>query len=97
MPGTRIAFGDGSPPWGTFVIAPPLGQELVISLAADRPLFDQPRPQIETAEQLLQSLETAMTGAENGALVVADIVAIDTADTALLEMFDIFTEDVPVE
>ncbi|MCV2890315.1 DUF4384 domain-containing protein [Ruegeria aquimaris] len=56
VPGSR----DGEPSM-KFEIAPPFGQDIVLTIAVNAPLYNSPRPLVETAPQYLDFLRERMS------------------------------------
>ncbi|MCU9840053.1 hypothetical protein OEZ49_19990 [Ruegeria sp. WL0004] len=56
VPGSQ----DGSPPM-KFEIAPPFGQDIVLTIAVNSPLYLSSRPLVETAEEYLDYLQDRMS------------------------------------
>lgn len=55
VPGSQ----DGEPPV-KFEIAPPFGQDIVLTIAVNAPLYNSPRPLVETAQAYLSFLQERM-------------------------------------
>jgi hypothetical protein len=60
-PGGARRIGDERGSRGeVFEVAPPFGENLLIVLASERPLFAAPRPQVETLAEFMPALEEAL-------------------------------------
>jgi serine/threonine-protein kinase len=61
-------------------VAPPLGNELLVAIAAQDPLFAAPRPEMDTSKEYLPALTQALQEPRRmGSLVLADLVPITTS------------------
>ncbi|CAJ0860656.1 hypothetical protein AMST5_01322 [freshwater sediment metagenome] len=59
-PRSKISIGDELGTERRFRIAPPLGREMLIALAAKSPIFPEPRPSKETEREFLTALRRAL-------------------------------------
>ena len=60
-------------------VGPPFGRDLVLAIASSERLFQQPRPDTETAVQYLSALRQAVADARrNGAKIAAAAIVVDT-------------------
>jgi len=57
---TKITLGDGSNSGPKFTIVEPYGSEMLIVVASKSPLFQQPRPLVETERAFLTALRKAI-------------------------------------
>jgi hypothetical protein len=60
LPSEALAIGDGSELIRTVYAAPPYGQQMVLLVASQAPLFAAERDPFESADAYLQALETAL-------------------------------------
>lgn len=58
-PRTAIRLGDGGNGFPRFEISPPAGEEMILAITTRSPLFDRPRPLIETEREFLSALRAA--------------------------------------
>jgi hypothetical protein len=97
VPGPRIE-GNQAPPGysatigdlGEWIIAKPFGTELVAVLTTPKPLFDQPREEVEKGADYLVALRRRLDQLKNESSrnrVTADFVMINTRPRTLLERF----------
>ena len=95
VPGPRIE-GNQAPPGytatigdlGEWIIAKPFGTELVVVLTTPKPLFDQPREEVEKGSDYLVALRDRLDqlGRESARdRITADFVMINTRPRTLLE------------
>jgi hypothetical protein len=63
-PGQRVVVGSTSPgaPGGAqqYEIAPPHGRGMIVAMVSRRPLFNGPRPEVESADDYLAALDAAL-------------------------------------
>lgn len=95
VPGPRIEANQAPPGYaatigdlGEWTIAEPFGAELVVVLNTPKPLFDQPRAEVEKGADYLAALRDRLRtlGKESGKdKITADFVMINTAPKPLLE------------
>ncbi len=67
---------------GNWVIAPPFGEELIVLLVTPAPLFDNPRPEVESRAQYLRLAADQLqrlAAAHGTEKIVADVVQITTS------------------
>jgi hypothetical protein len=76
--GSRFTIG-GPDDSQRFSVTSPFGDDMITLIASDVPLFDQPRPQIESSAQFAADLARAVAIAEAaGARILADVVFVKT-------------------
>jgi predicted Ser/Thr protein kinase len=95
VPGPRIKANQAPPNYsatigdlGEWTIAAPFGTEMVVVLNTPKPLFDQPREEVEKGADYLVALRDRLDqlGEESGReQITADFVMINTKPRALLE------------
>jgi hypothetical protein len=95
VPGPRIKANQAPPSYaatigdlGEWIIAEPFGTELVAVLNTTKPLFDQPRAEVEKGSDYLVALRDRLKqlGRESGRdKITADFVMINTKPMPLLE------------
>jgi hypothetical protein len=95
VPGPRIEANQAPPSYaatigdlGEWTIAEPFGAELVVVLNTPKPLFDQPREEVERSADYLVALRDRLQelGRESGRdKITADFVVINTRPRPLLE------------
>jgi hypothetical protein len=59
-PKQRLVFGDGGHGRSRYTVTAPFGEEMILALAADSPLFDEPRPPVETEREFLTMLRRVL-------------------------------------
>jgi len=64
-PGTKLTFGDEGPGIA-LVVTEPAGQELLLVVASERPLFAASRPDVEAGEDFLSALRDTIGSGEAG-------------------------------
>jgi hypothetical protein len=95
VPGPRIEGNQAPPSYaatigdlGEWIIAKPFGTELVAVLTTPKPLFDQPRKEVEKGADYLVALRDRLDQLERGPegdRITADFVTIKTRPLTLLE------------
>ena len=95
VPGPRIEGNQAPPSYaatigdlGEWIIAKPFGTELVVVLTTPKPLFDQPRDEVEKGADYLVALRERLEqlARESGSKkITADFVTIKTRPLTLLE------------
>ena len=95
VPGPRIEGNQAPPSYaatigdlGEWIIAKPFGTELVVVLTTPKPLFDQPREEVEKGADYLVALRDRLEQlGRNSARekITADFVMINTRPRTLLE------------
>jgi hypothetical protein len=78
-PHTQLKFGDAQPGSPGFTVQPPVGNELLLVVASEKPLFDQALPQTETNRAFLSDLRKAVLSGDAGR-VTATVMPVTTAD-----------------
>ena len=72
-----LGEGGGARQWQ---IAPPFGSEMLVAIAAQDPLFDAPRPELDASKEYLPALTQALQQARTkGSLVLAYLQPITTS------------------
>jgi serine/threonine-protein kinase len=72
-----LGEGGGARQWQ---VAPPFGSEMLVAIAAQDPLFDAPRPEMDASKDYLPALTQALQQARTkGSLVLADLQRITTS------------------
>jgi hypothetical protein len=59
-PGQRIVLGGDQAEARQYEIAPPHGRGMIIAIVTRKPLFDRPRPEIETMAEYLPALDAQL-------------------------------------
>lgn len=65
---------DPNVPWlvdTRHVVAPPYGREFILAVATEDPLFEEPRPAVEPADEFLPALENALSAGFDEPVVTA--------------------------
>ncbi|MEQ1771378.1 MAG: C1 family peptidase [Devosia sp.] len=78
-PHTALTFGTGEPGKFGIKVAPPVGEEMLLVVASEQPLFDTARPDSEADRQFLSGLRTAVLSGDNGR-VTATLVPLTTSE-----------------
>lgn len=78
-PHTELKFGDAQPDSPGFIVQAPVGSELLLVLAAEKPLFDQALPTIEGGRDFLAALRQAVASADAGR-IAATLLPVTTAE-----------------
>jgi hypothetical protein len=78
-PHTALTFGTGEPGQFGLTVAPPVGDEMLLVVASEQPLFDASRPDSEAERQFLSGLRTALLSDDTGR-VTATLVPLTTAE-----------------
>jgi len=80
---TKITLGDGSNNGPKFTIVEPYGSEMLVVVASKSPLFQQPRPLVETERTFLTALRKAILykpdAQSTDRIVSANFVAFETS------------------
>jgi serine/threonine-protein kinase len=77
--GARIRLGEPAPGFPGWEVDEPFGTDLIVVFASQRPLFAQPRPQIESLDDYLPALASALRDARaQGTQVSARAVVVET-------------------
>ena len=63
---TIVRFGDAEGGQVSLTVSPPVGEEMLLVVASEKPLFDAARPEIETERQFLSALRTGVLSGEAG-------------------------------
>ncbi len=97
VPGPRVEGNQAPPSYaatigdlGEWIIAKPFGTELVVVLTTPKPLFDQPREEVEKGADYLVALRDRLDqlGSDTSRdRITADFVMINTRPRTLLEQF----------
>jgi predicted Ser/Thr protein kinase len=97
VPGPRVEGNQAPPSYaatigdlGEWIIAKPFGTELVVVLTTPKPLFDQPREEVEKGVDYLVALRDRLDqlGRDSSRdRITADFVMINTRPRTLLEQF----------
>ncbi len=66
-----------------FIIAPPVGRELLIAFVSRQPLFDRPRPRFEPAEDYLADLRVRLRELQNQTVGVHGPIALPVSVTSV--------------
>lgn len=77
-PHSTVRLGDPDTGGAQFAINEPVGDEMLVVVAAERPLFDQALPDNVPARTFLSALRTALLGGDTGR-VTATLVPLTTA------------------
>jgi serine/threonine-protein kinase len=78
-PGARIRLGEPTPGFPGWEVDEPFGTDLIVVFASQRPLFAQPRPQVESLDAYLPALDAALRDARaQGTQVSARAVVVET-------------------
>ncbi len=73
----HLGEGGGARQWQ---VAPPFGSEMLVAIAAQDPLFDAPRPEMDASKDYLPALTQALQRARTkGSIVLADLQRITTS------------------
>ncbi|MEO6396525.1 MAG: C1 family peptidase [Devosia sp.] len=76
---TSLTFGTGTPGEGGLKVAPPVGDEMLLVVASEKPLFDAARPDTEAYRQFLSGLRSAVLGGDVGR-VTATLLPVTTSE-----------------
>jgi hypothetical protein len=77
--GARVRLGDPRPGFPGWEVDEPYGTDLIVVFASERPLFPQPRPVIESLDDYLAALGTALRDARTqNSAVAARAVVVET-------------------
>ncbi len=77
--GARVRLGDPRPGFPGWEVDEPYGTDLIVVFASERPLFPQPRPVIESLDDYLAALGTALRDARmQNSAVAARAVVVET-------------------
>jgi serine/threonine-protein kinase len=77
--GARIRLGEPAPGFPGWEVDEPFGTDLIVAFASQRPLFAQPRPQIESLDDFLPALAAALREARmQGSQVSARALVVET-------------------
>ena len=77
--GARLRLGEPRPGFTGWEVDEPFGTDLILLIASDRPLFAQPRPQIERLDDYLAALDAVLReGRPRGLRVAARAVVVET-------------------
>jgi hypothetical protein len=72
-PSSKLVFGTGAE-WGRFRVTAPYGREMLIVLAAKRPIFQQSRPNQETEREFMTAVKSALS-TNPDSVTATDIIA----------------------
>jgi hypothetical protein len=78
-PHTQLKFGDAQPDSPGFTVQAPVGDELLLVVASEKPLFDQALPQTETNRAFLSDLRKAVLSGDAGR-VTATVMPVMTTE-----------------
>jgi hypothetical protein len=76
---TQLKFGDAQQNAISLMAQPPVGDELLLVVASEKPLFDQALPQTESNRAFLSSLREAVLSGEAGR-VTATVLPVTTTE-----------------
>jgi hypothetical protein len=76
---TILRFGDADAGQAALTIAPPVGDEMLLVVASERPLFASARADVETSRQYLSALREGVLSGAAGR-VTATLVPVTTAE-----------------
>jgi hypothetical protein len=77
--GSHSALTFGTEEGNGFTVAPPVGEEMLLVVASESPLFDEARPDIETSRTFLSGLRAAVLAGDSGR-VTATLVPVTTTE-----------------
>jgi hypothetical protein len=78
-PHTQLKFGDRQPNSISLNVQPPVGDEMLLVVASEKPLFDQALPDSETNRAFLSDLRAAVLSGDAGR-VTATVLPVTTTD-----------------
>jgi hypothetical protein len=79
--GARVRLGEPRPGFPGWEVDEPYGTDMIIVFSSERPLFPQPRPQIEPLDDFLPALASALRAArEQGVRVAARALVVETVE-----------------
>ncbi len=76
---TIVRFGDAQGGQVALTVSPPVGEEMLVVVASEKPLFAAARPEVETYRQFLSALREGVLSGEGGR-VTASIVPVTTVE-----------------
>jgi serine/threonine-protein kinase len=77
--GARLRLGDPRPGFTGWEVDEPFGTDLILVVATDRPLFAQPRPQVERLDDYVAALGAVLReGRAQGLRVAARVLVVET-------------------
>ncbi|HZY68431.1 MAG TPA: C1 family peptidase [Devosia sp.] len=76
---TIVRFGDSEGGQISLTVAPPVGEEMLVVVSSEKPLFAAARPDAETYREFLSALRTGVLSGEAGR-VTASIVPVTTTE-----------------
>jgi hypothetical protein len=76
---TIVRFGDAEGGQISLTVSPPVGEEMLVVVSSEKPLFGAARPDVETYRQFLSALRTGVLSGEAGR-VTASIVPVTTTE-----------------
>jgi hypothetical protein len=76
---TIVRFGDAESGQMSLTVSPPVGDEMLVVVSSENPLFSAARPEVETYREFLSALRTGVLSGEAGR-VTASIVPVTTAE-----------------
>jgi len=78
-PHTQLKFGDAQPDSPGFTVQKPVGDEMLLVVASEKPLFDQSLPQSETNRAFLSDLRAAVLAGDSGR-ITATVLPVTTTE-----------------
>jgi hypothetical protein len=76
---TIVRFGDATGGQISLTVSPPVGDEILVVVSSEKPLFSAARPDTETYRQFLSALRTGVLSGDAGR-VTASIVPVTTTE-----------------
>ena len=76
---TQVKFGDAESGQMALTVSPPVGDEMLLVVASEKPLFDAARPDSETDRQFLSGLRAATLSGDAGR-VTATLLPVTTSE-----------------
>ncbi|MEO7221895.1 MAG: C1 family peptidase [Devosia sp.] len=76
---TIVRFGDAEGGQVSLTVSPPVGEEMLVVVSSEKPLFGAARPDTETYRQFLSALREGVLSGEGGR-VTASIVPVTTTE-----------------
>ena len=76
---TQVRFGDADQGQMALTVSPPVGDELLLVVASEKPLFAAARPDSETDRQFLSGLREAVLSGDSGR-ITATVVPVTTVE-----------------